>query len=195
MNGSKLEELIKQVAIESNANEEFLKWMCETVTFHNTMVDRITAHREGDSNVPKAEPLPSKALVIEDLNSRLPCEIRPSTSQGVHICKRAGELEKFVSLKLRIANGTHTSLVYAMALCGLAGTSSSFIDHPEFVQFMDGLFWRDIYPAFDDELKVDAEKTYSEWRKRSQHPHFELGTYFICQNALPKLSMRLFKSI
>ncbi|CAM9993743.1 unnamed protein product, partial [Phaeothamnion confervicola] len=42
-------------------------YVAEMVTFHNTMVDRITAHRPGDPLVPSAELLPPKALVIEDL--------------------------------------------------------------------------------------------------------------------------------
>jgi ABC-type glycerol-3-phosphate transport system permease component len=45
-----------------------LKYLDEVVVCHNTMVDRITAQRPGsDGDVPRAEPLPAKALVIEDL--------------------------------------------------------------------------------------------------------------------------------
>jgi hypothetical protein len=45
----------------------FLSWLEERVSFHTTMVDRITSQRAGDPDVPRAEPLPKKALVIEDL--------------------------------------------------------------------------------------------------------------------------------
>lgn len=38
-----------------------------TVVFHNTMVDRITSFRKDNPEIPRAEPLPKKALVIEDL--------------------------------------------------------------------------------------------------------------------------------
>lgn len=45
-----------------------MKYLDEVVVCHNTMVDRITAQRPGsDGDVPRAEPLPAKALVIEDL--------------------------------------------------------------------------------------------------------------------------------
>lgn len=38
------------------------------MVFHATMVDRITSQRQGtELDIPRAEPLPSKALVIEDL--------------------------------------------------------------------------------------------------------------------------------
>jgi hypothetical protein len=45
----------------------FREWCATTgVAFHNTMVDRITSQREGSHGmVPRAEPVPLKALVIE----------------------------------------------------------------------------------------------------------------------------------
>jgi hypothetical protein len=45
------------------------------------MVDRITAQRPGsDGDVPRAEPLPAKALVIEDLKG-----VRDSSSTNAYI--------------------------------------------------------------------------------------------------------------
>jgi len=85
LNGSKLNELVMSVISESSENtDEFVKWMKEYVTFHNTMVDRITSHREGDPNVPMAEPLPSKALVIQDLHNRLPFQFESFSDLGVN---------------------------------------------------------------------------------------------------------------
>lgn len=85
MNGSKLNELAKTVVsnLKFDDLESFLEWMNEYVTFHNTMVDRITSYRDNEPNVPRAEPLPSKALVIEDLNRRLPPVLRSLSSFGV----------------------------------------------------------------------------------------------------------------
>lgn len=90
---------------------------------------------------------------------------------------------------MRIANGTHTALVYSLALCGFQGTSTSLIKHSEFLKLINGIFWRDIYPAISNKLKHVAEKTYLEWIHRLHHPYFELGSFFICQDSIQKLSM------
>ena len=42
------------------ATAGFAAWLERCVVFHNTMVDRITAHRDNDPDVPRAEPLPAK---------------------------------------------------------------------------------------------------------------------------------------
>ena len=44
--------------------EAFENWVEKHVVFHNTMVDRITSQRDGDSNVARPS-RPAKALVIE----------------------------------------------------------------------------------------------------------------------------------
>ena len=43
------------------------------VVFHNSMVDRITSHRDDDSDVPRAEPLPAKVCTLHSA----PCTARP----------------------------------------------------------------------------------------------------------------------
>lgn len=107
------------------------------------------------------------------------------------ICHESGELDDYISLKLRIANATHTASVYSMALSGLIGTSS-FVKHADYQKLIDSIFWRDIYPTISSNLKHYASQFFNEWINRLQHPYFELGTYFICQNAIQKLSMLIF---
>ena len=86
--------------------EPFRAWTRSHVHFHNTMVDRITSYRQGMHEVPKAEPLPSKALVIEDLSAALPAAL--ASIPGVLVRRGKGQLKLDVQLKLRIANGTHS---------------------------------------------------------------------------------------
>jgi hypothetical protein len=88
--------------------EAFCAWVRARVVFHNTMVDRITSHRAGAPEVPRAEPLPKKALVLEDLVGVLPPAL--VAVPGVVVRKGAGQLADDVALKLRLANGTPPSL-------------------------------------------------------------------------------------
>lgn len=61
----------------SNGNS-FLEFLQEGggVIFHNSMVDRITSQRPGSNGmVPRCEPIPHKAIVIEDLGKDLPASL------------------------------------------------------------------------------------------------------------------------
>mmetsp|Transcript_43577 Transcript_43577/g.100404 ORF Transcript_43577/g.100404 Transcript_43577/m.100404 type:complete len:525 (-) Transcript_43577:92-1666(-) len=172
---------------------DFLAWLRQQVVFHNSMVDRITSCRDGVPEVPRAEPLPKKALVIEDLTRILPEAFRHAP--GVVVRTSAGELALDLALKLRIANGTHTSMVYPMALSGLLRTDAC-IDHPHILPYLEHLFRRDLLHSADD-LGAPAElfhEVFEEWAGRLQHAHFGLETFFISQNASQKLAMRVLPS-
>lgn len=97
-------------------SDNFMQWLEKHIMFHDTMVDRITSHREDDELVPRAEPLPSKALVIEDLKRALPKNFKSSTTTGVLVCHDPGELKNYILLKLLICNATHTLMVYSMVI-------------------------------------------------------------------------------
>ena len=174
--------------------EAFKQFLDDCVCFHNTMVDRITSHRSGCTDVPRAEPLPAKALVIEDLTSSLPPQF--GSVPGVVVRHQSGELALDIALKLRIANGIHTAMVYAMALGGLFQTDAC-IGHPDLLPYLEQLFERDIVHVCS-ELKMPREKAapvFSEWMGRLQHPHFGLSCLFVCQNATQKMGIRLLPSV
>mmetsp|Transcript_58313 Transcript_58313/g.103599 ORF Transcript_58313/g.103599 Transcript_58313/m.103599 type:complete len:949 (+) Transcript_58313:80-2926(+) len=174
--------------------EKFEAWLAKRVCFHNTMVDRITSHREGCPDVPRAEPLPSKALVIEDLQSVLPWKW--SSVPGVKVRAQPGQLVQDITLKLRIANGIHTAMVYAMALVGLFKTDSC-VSHRHVLPYLEQLFERDIVHCCS-ELKMprlSVTPVFSEWMARLQHKHFGLECFFVCQNATQKMGIRLMPSV
>ena len=79
--------------------EPFAEWLRDHVVFHNTVVDRITSHRPNAPEVPRAEPLPRKTLVIEDARRVLPDTF--GTVRGVHVRTRDGEIGLDLQLKLR----------------------------------------------------------------------------------------------
>lgn len=188
-NGTKLRELVKRFIsnkTDLNNDENFQQWLDSNVTFHNSIVDRITSHRAGDEFVPRTEPLPSKALIIEDLNHRLPEIFQTLTNFGVRICFNEEDLPNYTQLKLLIANATHTCATYSMALSWFSNTSDA-IQNSLFIDLINGIFYQDIYQSFQGEQRKRAEETFIEWRRRLQHPFFGLSTFFINQNALIKL--------
>mmetsp|Transcript_47618 Transcript_47618/g.136995 ORF Transcript_47618/g.136995 Transcript_47618/m.136995 type:complete len:518 (-) Transcript_47618:260-1813(-) len=195
-NGDAIGRLVRACDFTASASggADFLRWLDDSVVFHNTMVDRITSHRVGDSDVPRAEPLPAKALVIEDLRGVLP--ERMSSAPGVVIRASAKQLEQDIALKLRIANGLHTAMVYAMALGRLYQTDAC-IGHPDILPYLTALYDQDIVHSCE-ELGMPRDKAtpvFAEWMARLQHPHFGLGCLFVCQNATQKLGIRLAPSV
>ena len=177
---------------DANALE---RWLRSSVVFHNAMVDRITSMREGDTNVPRAEPSPAKALVIEDVSHVLPATL--AAVPGVILRTESGELPLDIQLKLRVANGLHTAMAYTMALAREFTTDACADASSPILPYLEQLFERDVV-HMASELGCGREAVtpvYVEWLARLQHRHFGISTFFVAQNATQKLSLRLVPSI
>jgi hypothetical protein len=176
-------------------SEEMLLFLKQKVVFLNTMVDRITSQRSGDAMVPQCEPIPAKALLILDPHGDLPNEFVALPSKyGVVIRYSAVELEADISLKLRVANGTHTALAHTMALLKLSQTNAlSTCEHGKLlIKYVDALVQHDIVPGSAKHFgAAETKATYEDWRRRLIHPHFGLSTFFITQNGPAKGGIRL----
>ena len=182
----------------------FLQFIQTHVVFLNTMVDRITSERDGSLGcIPRAEPIPRKALVIEDLHGDLPTTLLHVTREqgqpwGLVLRNQVGQLQSDVQLKLRIANATHTAIAHAMALSKLTMTqvlSNQDNNTPTthiLLSYLDTIFTRGIYTALqpyhpDEELY----SVYQDWKHRLTHAHFGLSTFFITQNGPAKCGIRI----
>lgn len=113
----------------------------------------------------------------------------------VKIRSHPKELTTDISLKLRVANGTHTALAHAMALSSHPNTET--LSSTTFLPYIDALYQSQILPAAINE-GIDSNEvnaTWNDWRKRVQHPHFGLSTFFITQNGAAKGGIRLGPSI
>lgn len=196
-NGALLQKFMTQLACTDTTMMDFLE---QHVTFHNTMVDRITSQRP-DSNglVPRAEPTPLKALVVEDLQGVLPdafCNLRPC---GLVVRKTPGLLDADIALKLRVANGTHTAAAHCMALLGFVTTdvlSSGTTEAALLMKYLDSFFDHQILlgALATTEFQTtpqDIQAVYDDWRQRLIHAHFGLSTFFITQNGAAKGGIRL----
>lgn len=177
----------------------FEEFLTQRVTFHNTMVDRITSERDGSNGmVPRAEPVPAKAIVIEDLNGDLPRSFTLDDTQkqfGVVVRTKKGQLSGDIALKLRVANGTHTAAAHLMALRKILMTDklSSQSDEAALIMaYLDALFKNQILPAAEKLYGMEETKAvYEDWRGRLIHAHFGLSTFFITQNGAAKGGIRL----
>jgi len=182
-------------------DESFIEFVLNNVVFLNSMVDRITSSRSNSNGlIPSCEPLPNKALVLCDEGQDLPTWMNDEDVQsqfGVKLRHHSSELEADIALKLRVANGTHTALAHIMALQGLVNTEALCNATSEsshiLLEYLDSLFNDQILPgATNDNIsKNETNATWVDWRKRLQHPHFGLSTFFITQNGAAKCGIRL----
>jgi len=148
--------------------------------------------------VPRAEPVPAKAIVIEDLNGDLPRSFTLDDTQkqfGVVVRTKKGQLSGDIALKLRVANGTHTAAAHLMALSKILMTDklSSQSDEAALIMaYLDALFKNQILPAAEKLYGMEETKAvYEDWRGRLIHAHFGLSTFFITQNGAAKGGIRL----
>ncbi|GMF34840.1 unnamed protein product [Phytophthora lilii] len=196
-NGDTIKKLVLETEWKGQPSDlaPFRAYVASKVHFHNTMVDRLTSHRAGDSLVPLTEPWPTKTLVIEDLEGVLDAKTL-SALPGVHIRTTAGQLEQDHLLKLSIANAVHTAMVYLLALTRVK-TTCDVLKYPEIRQFLDLLYAKDIAPSLVARgiSKDEAQHTYDEWMGRVEHKHFGLDNFWVGQNAMLKYGVRLFSNV
>jgi hypothetical protein len=106
------------------------------------------------------------------------------------------DLESDVSLKLRVANCTHTAVAQAMALVSMVNTEAlcgHSTSSEAILNYLDSLYQAQILTgAIHDGISVsETDATWVDWRKRLQHPYFGLSTFFITQNCAAKCGICL----
>ncbi|KAL7578573.1 hypothetical protein ACA910_011630 [Epithemia clementina (nom. ined.)] len=194
---------------DSNEQSPFsmslLEFLQTHVVFLNSMVDRIVSCRSQDEDlIPKAEPTPSKALVLLDPNNDLPEWFTRQQQQegggGLVIRHSSQQLQADVALKLRIANATHTAIAHAMTLQGVLNTTALESSHNNchwIIRYLDELVQHQIVPAclFDEAIgtvvnQTDVEAVWKDWRGRLLHSTFGISTFFITQNGAAKGGIR-----
>lgn len=192
-NGDLIQRYMIEVADEKD-DAKMKEFLASRVAFLNSMVDRITSAREGSNGmVPKCEPTPAKALVVMDPDQDLPAAF--TQQPGVVVRSTAEQLEADITLKLRIANGTHTAIAHTLALLQWTTTDVLSSQDPGtlFMNYLDALVSTQILPATIDNpiMSQDASAVWQDWRGRLVHPHFGLSSFFITQNGTAKGGIRL----
>ncbi|CAH0482804.1 unnamed protein product [Peronospora belbahrii] len=195
-NGDHIQKLVCELDwVKCHDATAFRTYLEDKVHFHNTMVDRITNHRIGDSLVPLTEPMPAKAIVIEDLKGVLDADTFQKVP-GVHLRTAESEIAKDYLLKFSLGNAVNSAMVYLLAL-SRRRKANEFQKFPIISEYLDALFETDILPALvaGNVAENEARKFYAEWLVRMKHPHFGLDNFWVAQNALLRIHVRLLNSV
>ncbi|TDH74251.1 hypothetical protein CCR75_001438 [Bremia lactucae] len=195
-NGYHIKKLVLELDwVKSDDSTAFRAYLNTMVHFHNTMVDRITNHRANDSLVPLTEPLPAKILAIEDLHGVLEAGSFHNVP-GVFVRAKKSEIAKDYLLKFSLGNAVNSAMVYLLAL-SRQRTANQYHQFPIISEYLDLLFEKDILPTLlaGHVADQEARSFYAEWLVRMKHPFFGLDNFWVSQNALLRVHVRLLNSV
>ncbi len=175
-------------------------WIEAEVRFPSTMVDRIVpATKSGDiarishfTGYHDAAPVihePFRQWVIED--DFVDGERPDFAGVGVEI---VGDVAPYETMKLRMLNGTHSSLAYLGYLAGyetIAETTANNV----FAEFVKYLWAHEIAPSFTPPDGVDLQDYARSLLSRYQNPAIRHRTWQIAMDGSQKLPQRILATI
>lgn len=200
-NGDKLKQLILQYADLWQLEPSFKDWVESSNHFCNTLVDRIVpgfpkmgseAVLEGlgfdDQLLVEAEQYHSWVIEApQSLKDEFPVH---KTNLNVHI---VNDVEPYREVKVRILNGTHTSMMPTGYLLGLE-TVRQAVEHPILGTFIRDLMFTEIIPTLKT-TDQDLEQFGKDVLNRFQNPFIHHLLLSIALNSISKFKVRLVPSI
>lgn len=199
-NGDKLKSLILDLAGRWDLEDEFVSWIHESCTFCNTLVDRIvpgfpsdpTPYMEEigyqDDLLVTAEPYHLWAIEgPASLGDELPLR---QLGLNVHF---TDDLSRYRTLKVRILNGSHTSMVPVGLLAGIE-TVGSFMENEDYSRFLLNLLSEEIGLTLP--YDQDTVKDYTgEILDRFRNPFVQHRLSSIALNSVDKFKTRVLPSL
>lgn len=192
-NGVTLKRLL--VAFAALRDRELAAFVEQEVAFPSSMVDRIVPATTDEDRARIADILgatdawpvttePFLQWVIED---HFPAG-RPNWEQfGVEMVK---DVAPFEDMKLRLLNGSHSSIAYLGLLMGKATVSEAFAD-PLIRKFVDRL-WSEAIPSLPEGAGLRPQTYIADLRKRYDNPALKHRTAQIANDGSQKLPQRIF---
>ena len=200
-NGDKLKKAILDYATLWDLPGGFEKWINQSVYFANTLVDRIVPgypkeeiaqiHTElgyQDQLVVAAEAF--HLWIIE--GPKQIQELFPANEVGLNV-KFVEDQTPYRTRKVRILNGSHTSMVAVGMLAGIV-TVKDTIEDPVVGPFIKELIFEEIIPTIDlprEELHIFA----NEVIERFMNPFIRHELKSISLNSISKFRVRVLPSI
>jgi len=200
-NGDKLRQAILQYIELWNLPEGFLQWIEKSNFFGNTLVDRIVPgypKEEIDQILPQLG-FDDKLVVAAELFHLWiiegPDELRkrfPAHRIGLDV-KYVSDMAPYRTRKVRILNGSHTSMVPVGMLAGIETVKEAVED--ELVgPFIRQLIFEEIIPTIDlpeEELHQFADQVIERFR----NPFIRHELKSIALNSISKFKVRVLPSI
>lgn len=180
---------------------ELALWIADEVRFPSTMVDRIVpATTEEDiSRLSKATGVLDLAPVFHEpflqwvIEDDFVDNLRPdfASVSGVQMVK---DVAPFEHMKIRMLNGTHSSLAYLGYLAGYE-TIADTVRNPAFRDFLIRLWTKEIIPTLSPPEQVDLYRYAEDLAERYANPAIRHRTWQIAMDGSQKLPQRILGTI
>lgn len=197
-NGSELKNCVLKYASLWNLDNGFVDWINNENTFCNTLVDRIvTGYPTDEAN-----------RIFDEIGY---CDSLLDTAEPYHLwviegnfedelpLKRAGfnviwtdDVAPYKKMKVRILNGSHTSLVFPSLLCGVEAVGDS-LKEELLCSFLHKCLFGYIMPMLDDtdEIKAFANAVL----ERFANPYIRHLWKSISLNSVSKFTARVLPTV
>lgn len=196
-NGAELKKCVLKYVDMWELGEDFASWIEEENTFCNTLVDRIVTGYPED-----AEAL-FKEIGKEDklLNTAEPYHLWVIEGNFEHELplKKAGlnviwsdDVAAYKKMKVRILNGSHTSLVFPSLLCGVETVKES-LDDEQLSAYLNCCLFDYILPLLEDKEEIRAFA--AAVLERFANPYIKHRWQAISLNSASKFRERVLPSI
>lgn len=196
-NGRTVKRVITRFA--ELVSPEFGKFVADEVSCPSTMVDRIVpatsdedrARIAGALGVTDAWPVvtePFTQWVIED---RFP-QGRPAWEEAG--AEFVADVEPYEHMKLRLLNGSHSTLAYLGYLSGYETVAETMAD-PAFVRLIEGLMNEEVTPTLHMPAGTDLVPYKRALIERFKNPALKHRTWQIAMDGSQKLPQRLLGTV
>ena len=200
-NGDKLREAILQYVALWNLQDSFEEWIQNSNYFGNTLVDRIVTGFPHDeiSQIVKEIGFDDQLVVTSELFHLWVIEgppelekIFPAHLHGLNV-KYVRDQTPYRTRKVRILNGSHTSMVAVGLLAGLVTVKES-IEDPIIGLFLHDLISEEIISTIDLP-KPELHQFADEVIERFKNPFIRHELSAIALNSISKFKVRVLPSI
>ena len=200
-NGSKLREIVLKYATLWNLEASFIEWIEKHNIFCNTLVDRIVSGYPKDSiesiekDLGYTDPLlvagEQYHLLVIDA-PQIVQEKFPADKIGLNVVF-TNDIKKYKTLKVRILNGSHTTLVSVAYLFGIDRVRES-VENTTVGNFLQAALSEEICAILD--FSDEELQSYSnDILDRFRNPSIEHELMSISLNSISKFKERVLPSI
>lgn len=203
-NATRLREFILEYAALWRLEPGFSEWIAARNTFCNTLVDRIV------SGFPQAE---AKRLYAElgyvdhllaageiyhswiiEAEPRLLDEFPVDKTRTPLNVKVVDDAAPYRTIKVRLLNGAHTSLVPLGLLLGLESVREA-MEHEALAAFISELIFKEVIPSVKDVPRDELEAFARDVFDRFRNPHIHHRLLTIALNSSAKVKERILPSL
>lgn len=196
-NGAELKRCVLKYVDMWELGEDFAGWINSENTFCNTLVDRIVTGYPEDAEelfkeIGKEDKLlntaePYHLWVIEgDYESELPLK-----KAGLNVIW-SDDVAAYKKMKVRILNGSHTSLVFPSLICGVETVKES-LDDEQLSAYLNRCLFDCILPLLED--KQEIRNFASAVLERFANPYIKHRWQAISLNSVSKFKERVLPSV